>query len=86
MPKQYIETENRRPTHKSVSTVADFTEVVFKSVAYRLSGRACQFLFLVLSLSGSQTNFPVSTHPIENTPSVVVTLNKRVKGITLPYS
>ena len=34
---------------------ADFTEVVFKSAAYRLSGRACQFLFMELSRSGSQT-------------------------------
>src|SRR5450759_3380689 len=28
----------------------------FKSVAYRLSGRVCQFLFLEVSLSGSQMN------------------------------
>jgi hypothetical protein len=34
--------------------VADFTEVVFKTMAYRLSVGAQPFLFLVMSLSGSQ--------------------------------
>ena len=33
----------------------DFTEVFLKSMAYSLSGRACQFLFLAMSLSGSQS-------------------------------
>jgi hypothetical protein len=33
---------------------ADFTEVVFKPTVYGLSGRGLPFLFLVMSLSGSQ--------------------------------
>jgi hypothetical protein len=39
--------------------VTDFTEVVAKSVAYRVSCRARGFLFLVMSLSGSQLSEPV---------------------------
>ena len=35
--------------------VANFTEVDFDSVDYRLSGRTCQFLFPAMSLSGSQS-------------------------------
>ena len=39
----------------------------FKSVAYRLSGRVCQFLFLEVSLSGSQTNsFIFNVSPTEH--------------------
>ena len=36
------------------SYVAGFTEIVVKSVAYKLSVRAHQLLFPVMSLSGSQ--------------------------------
>ena len=43
--------------------VADFTEVVFEPMAYRLSGRAGQFLFLVMSLSGSQSKI-FRRHPM----------------------
>jgi len=34
--------------------IANFTEVVFKPMVYSLSVGACPFLFLVMSLSGSQ--------------------------------
>ena len=37
--------------------VSDFAEVVYKSAACQLSGRAHQFLFLAMSLSGSQILF-----------------------------
>jgi len=45
--KQYIETENRRLVAKLFCT-SNFTEVVFKSMAYRLSIRECHFSFLVM--------------------------------------
>jgi hypothetical protein len=41
------------PHGRACFDIADFTEMVYKSVAYRLSGRACRFPFLVMSLSGS---------------------------------
>jgi hypothetical protein len=43
---------------KTYFRVSDFTEVVLASVVYGLSGRARQFLFLVMSLSGTQTKSP----------------------------
>jgi hypothetical protein len=55
MPDPNIEAANRRRTHELVSALPYFTEVVFKSLTYRLSGCACQFLFLAMSPSGSQT-------------------------------
>jgi hypothetical protein len=55
LAKQYIETENRPAHTLACFHAACFTEVVFKPVAYGLSGAACQFLFLVMSLSGRQT-------------------------------
>ena len=39
-----------------VFQVADFTEVFLKPMAYSVFGRAGQFLFLVMSLLGSQNS------------------------------
>src|ERR1039458_2717292 len=55
LPKCNIETENRQARTR-LFPLQDFAEVVFKSVAYRLSGHACQFPFLAMSRSGSQTS------------------------------
>src|ERR1700722_6455649 len=56
-----------------VLCVADFTEVVLKPTAYSVSGRSGQFLFLVMSLSGSQTKFVrpgcnAVRHPVNSRP------------------
>ena len=56
-----VDPEVLRLAHNSGGSsfhLSDFTEVVFKSVAYGLSGPASEFLFLVMSRSGSQLLFP----------------------------
>jgi hypothetical protein len=63
LPKQYIETENRRPECDCFH-VAGFTEVGFESVVYELSRRAHQFLLLAMSRSGSQLFSITCTHSL----------------------
>src|ERR1035437_3611368 len=50
--------------------VADFTEVVFKSVAYRLSGAHANFHFLQCRARGAKLSPLFPTQPLENTPVV----------------
>jgi hypothetical protein len=59
MANQYIEIEIREFACEPVLHIADFTEMVLKSVFYRLSGCASQFLLLVMWLSGSQRNLRI---------------------------
>ena len=61
LPKQYIK-QRIFGARLSLSQLVDFTEVVVKSMACRLSVRAHQFLFLVMSLSGSQTSSTSHRH------------------------
>src|ERR1035437_6789394 len=60
--------ENHWLTRMRIFKVADFTEVVFESAAYGLSGTDTSFGFLQCRARGVKISPLVSAHPPRNTP------------------